>query len=137
MKRSQWILSAVVATAGSLSALTPAYAVPAVRSPGSEVSVNISTAVLPSGYDPSEPLAIISGMFSNSCYRCNRASVSNVTETLHEVRAIANVQMGMCLMVLIPFSEEVHFGKLSRGTHTLRFMNGDGTYQEKQVVVDQ
>ena len=136
MKNTKWMLSAVLAVSGSA---VQAYGIdPIARAAAStsEVSVNISSATIVSGYDPAEPTAVISGMFPNSCYSWNRATVNNVSDTLHEIRALANVRMGMCLMVLIPYSEEVQVGKLVPGTHTLRFMNGDGTYQEKKVVVD-
>ncbi|MBS1984992.1 MAG: hypothetical protein JST16_12555 [Bdellovibrionales bacterium] len=108
----------------------------APQPPAKEVTVNISSAFLPSGQDFSDPSAVISGMFPNSCYAWSRADITHVTDTLHEIRGIASVRQGMCLMVLVPFSEEVHIGKLVRGTHTLRFVNGDGTYQEKQINVD-
>ena len=38
-------------------------------------------------------------------------------------------------MVLIPYTKEVAIGKLDKGSHTLRFMNGDGTYIEKKLDV--
>lgn len=132
MKNTKRILAATLVFVGAWSQAQADV----VSSKTTETVVNVSTARLVSGYDPAEPVAVLSGTFPNSCYSWNRADVANVSETLHEIRAIANVRRGMCLMVLVPFSEEVQVGRLSRGTHTLRFMNGDGTYQEQQVIVD-
>lgn len=101
----------------------------------SERVVNISTAVIPSGFDNSEPVAVVSGLFPNSCYSWARADVTHPTGFTHEVRNVANVQTGMCLMVMIPFSEEVDLGRFSPGSHTIRFVNGDGSYIEKTLQV--
>jgi hypothetical protein len=97
--------------------------------------VNISSALIPSGFDNSEPVAIVHGLYPNSCYSWNRADVTHPSATLHEVRAVANVSRGMCLMVMVPYAEEVPLGRFSAGQHTIRFVNGDGTYQEKALEV--
>jgi hypothetical protein len=39
-------------------------------------------------------------------------------------------------MVLVPFTKEVKLGKLNSGKHTLKFLNGDGTYLEKTMAVE-
>jgi len=39
-------------------------------------------------------------------------------------------------MVLVPFTKEIRLGKLQTGKHALRFLNGDGTYLEKSLVVE-
>jgi hypothetical protein len=40
-------------------------------------------------------------------------------------------------MVLVPFNKEIKLGKFNAGKHTLKFVNGDGTYLEKTMVVEQ
>jgi hypothetical protein len=40
-------------------------------------------------------------------------------------------------MVLVPFTKEIHLGKLSVGTHAIRVLNGDGTYIEKQLNIEE
>lgn len=82
-----------------------------------------------------ENYVVVSGMFSNSCYRWKGAEVTNKSDLVHEVRVMATVSETMCLMVLVPFSHEVILGKLAQGQHTLRFMNGDGTYFERTMNV--
>jgi hypothetical protein len=100
-----------------------------------EVVVDISSVFIPNGFGTNDPFAVISGIFPNSCYAFKGVSVNRVTPNLHEVRAIANVRQGMCLMMLIPYSEEAALGKLDRGTHTLRFMSSNGTYTERTVEI--
>jgi len=100
-------------------------------------AINVSNASIPSGLDNTEPVAIVSGLFPNSCYSWQAAEVTEVSPLVHEVKSFANVRTGMCLMVIVPFSEEVALGKFTTGRHTVRFLNGDGTYMEKTVDVNQ
>lgn len=100
-----------------------------------ERAANISTALIPSGFDNREPVAILGGLFPNSCYSWVRADVKQKDTFTHEVQAIARVQSGMCLMVMIPYSQEVELGEFAPGQHTVRFLNGDGTYIEKSIEV--
>jgi hypothetical protein len=100
-----------------------------------EVVVDISSVYIPNGFGTNDPFAVISGIFPNSCYAFKGVQVTNLTPTLHEVRATATVRQGMCLMILIPYSEEAPLGKLDRGTHTLRFMSSNGTYTERSVEI--
>jgi len=78
---------------------------------------------------------VVSGMFPNSCYQWNRAEVVHPTDNTHQIRLVANVSEGMCLMVLVPYTKEVSLGNLSAGEHTLRFVNGDDTYFERTMTV--
>jgi hypothetical protein len=112
---------------------SPAFADATPRS--KEVVVDISSVFIPNGFGTNDPFAVISGMFPNSCYSFKGVQVTNVTPTLHEVRATASVRQGMCLMMLIPYSEEAPLRKLDRGTHTLRFMSNNGTYTERSVEI--
>lgn len=103
-----------------------------------DVVVGVSDAFIPGGFDSSsESYAVASGMFPNGCYKWKQAEVSNLDANLHEIKSIASVSQGMCLMVLVPFTKEIKLGKLAVGKHTLRFLNGDGTYLEKYLVIEQ
>jgi hypothetical protein len=102
------------------------------------VSVGFSDAFIPSGFDSnSDTFVVASGLFPNGCYRWKEAEVNHPTANLHEIRASATVSQGMCLMVLVPFTKEIHLGKLSVGLHAVRLLNGDGTYIEKQLRIEE
>ena len=102
-----------------------------------EQLISVNDAYIPSGFDSgSDAFVVISGLFPNGCYALRDATVTHVGSALHEVRAYANVTQGMCLMVLVPFSKEVQLGKLATGDHSIHFVNGDGTYWEKHLVVE-
>lgn len=101
-----------------------------------EMPVGISDAYIPRIQANSEAFVVVNGLFQNGCYRWSRATVDHLANNLHEIRTFAKVQPGMCIMVLIPFTKEIPMGRMNAGTHRLRFLNGDGTYLEKQVKVD-
>lgn len=102
-----------------------------------EIQVGFSDAYIPSGFDSnSESYVVASGIFPNSCYRWKEASVSHATQNTHEISATASVSQGMCLMVLVPFTKEIRLGKLPVGTHLIKLLNGDGTFIEKQITIE-
>lgn len=102
-----------------------------------EVQVGISGVFVPGGFDSTaDAYVVVSGIFQNGCYKWNRAEKNSRDEFTHEIKTIATVTPGMCIMVLIPFQKEVRLGKLSSGEHNLRFLNGDGTYIEKKLLVE-
>lgn len=102
-----------------------------------EVVVGINDAYVPGGFDSNADVYVVTtGIFPNGCYRFSRADVSHKSAFEHEVKIIAAVKQGMCLMVLVPFNREVRLGKFERGEHTLRFLHGDGTYFEKSLVIE-
>lgn len=102
-----------------------------------EVLVNVGDVFVPGGFDTGSDVFVVeSGVFPNGCYSWKGAEVTHISPTLHEVRSIASVQQGMCIMVLVPFTKEVRLGKFESGDHTLRFINGDGTYLEKRLNIE-
>lgn len=132
---SSLLLSVVLlgSTSAALASVQKTSELPERR----EVVVGISDAFVPGGFDSeADAYVIVSGIFQNGCYAWNRGDVKNVTEFNHEIRSVASVSQGMCIMVLVPFQKEIKLGKLSSGTHSLKFMNGDGTYLEKSLVVE-
>lgn len=117
-----------------------AYPNAASSAPGQsrEVVVGINEAFIPGGFDIySDTYVIASGVFPNGCYRWSRADVRHIDSYVHEIRSVANVQQGMCIMVLVPFNKEIKLGRFSAGKHLLRFVNGDGTYLEKTMMVEE
>jgi hypothetical protein len=103
-----------------------------------EVQVGFSDAFIPSGFDSnSETFVVASGLFPNGCYRWKESEVQHPSANVHEIRASATVSQGMCLMVLVPFTKEIHLGKLPVGAHIVRLLNGDGTYIEKQLRIEE
>lgn len=80
--------------------------------------------------------AVMSGLFPNGCYVYQRAEVDkDPRENRYSVKNIALVHQGMCISVLVPFNQQIKFGVLDPGTHHFRFHNGDGTYIDKNVIV--
>jgi hypothetical protein len=102
-----------------------------------EIQIGISDVYVPGGFDSNaNAFVVANGIFPNSCYRWSRSDVTNVDTFTHEVKSIATVSQGMCLMVMIPFTKEIPLGKLASGKHLLRFVNGDGTFLEKNMSVE-
>ncbi len=134
MMKNVVVFAAVVASFGSVAFASDDQGQPKTR----ETVVSINDAYVPSGFDTnSDAFVVVNGLFPNSCYRFKSTAVNHVGPALHEVRAIATVSEGMCLMVLVPFSKEVQLGKLAAGDHAIRFMSGDGTYWEKSLSVEE
>lgn len=102
-----------------------------------EVQIGVNGAFVPSGLRSDvDAYAVVNGIFQNGCYKWKRAEVAVVDDFNRNVKSFATVSQGMCIMVLIPFQKEIQLGKLNRGKHTLKFLNGDGTYLEKTIVVE-
>ncbi|MGZ3796142.1 MAG: hypothetical protein ACXVB1_07255 [Pseudobdellovibrionaceae bacterium] len=102
-----------------------------------ERQIGISDVYVPGGFDSnSSAYVVANGVFPNSCYRWSRSEVRHVDAFHHEVKSIASVSQGMCLMVMVPFTKEISLGKFESGKHTLRFLNGDGTYLEKTMSIE-
>lgn len=103
-----------------------------------EVQVGFSDAFIPGGFDTnSDVFVVASGLFPNGCYRWNDSKVNHLDSRTHEISASASVSQGMCIMVLVPFTKEIHLGKLEQGVHAVRLLNGDGTYIEKRLQIEE
>lgn len=127
----------ILLVAASLMLANFAFAAPATRDEEKEVAVGISGVFVPGGFDSgSDAYVVVNGVFQNGCYKWKRAERTTRDEFNHEIRSIASVTQGMCIMVLIPFQKEVRLGQLPAGKHNLKFVNGDGTYLEKTLVVE-
>ncbi|MGZ3722429.1 MAG: hypothetical protein ACXVA9_05835 [Bdellovibrionales bacterium] len=109
----------------------------ATTPPSKEVVMGLSEVFVPGGFSSStDAYVVVSGMFPNSCYSWKSPQITNPTPLVHEVKAMADVAQMMCLMVMIPFQKEIRLGKLVSGAHTLRFVNGDGTFFEKTLTIE-
>lgn len=125
------------AVALALPVLALAAPTPGVRSAAHDVIVNITDVYIPSGFDSgSDAFVVVNGLFPNTCYRWKEAVITHPGATEHEIRSTAVVNEGMCMMVLVPFTQEIQVGKLERGEHTLKFVNGDGTYMQKKLTIN-
>ena len=103
-----------------------------------EVPVGVSGVFVPGGFDSnSDAYVVVNGVFPNGCYRWSRSDTTRLDNYTHEVRSMATVTQGMCIMVLVPFQKDIRLGKLAAGKHTLRFVNGDGTYFEKALSIEE
>ncbi len=107
--------------------------------PSKESVVGINSAFVPGGFDStSDVYAIVSGIYPNSCYSWKRADVEPTDgQNVIRVSAVASVTQGMCMMVLVPFQREVLIGTLPVGDYTLRFSNGEGTYFDEALSIEQ
>jgi hypothetical protein len=103
-----------------------------------DMVVNVHDVFIPAGFDENSDVYVVaSGVFPNSCYRWKSANVEhNKATNTHKVAVSATVSQGMCLMVLVPWQREIGLGQLGRGEHKLQFVNGDGTYLEKTLVIE-
>lgn len=105
--------------------------------PAKEITIGISDVFVPGGFDSeADSYVVVSGIFPNGCYQWKNGIVTHTSPTTHEIRSQGLVSQGMCLMVLIPFSKEIRLGQLQSGEHTLKFLNGDGTYLERKMKVE-
>ncbi len=105
--------------------------------PAKEVQIGVNSVYVPGGFDSnSDAFVVVNGIFPSGCYKWGRAEVSHKDTFNHEVKSIAQVSQGMCIMVMVPFQSEVRLGKFAAGEHTLRFMNGDGTYIERTLKIE-
>ena len=103
-----------------------------------EKVIGINDVYVPSGFDSrSDAFIVANGWFPHSCYKLKGAEVEHVGTALHQVTLKANVTEGLCLTVIIPFHKEVQLGKLVVGEHNIHMMNGDGTYMEKHLTIEQ
>lgn len=102
-----------------------------------EVDISISDAFIPGGFDSdADSYVVVNGVYPNGCYRWLRSEVTNNDNFNHDIKAVASVSQGLCIMVLVPFNHDVHLGKLASGEHTLKFLNGDGTYLQKTLKIE-
>ena len=102
-----------------------------------EVNISISDAYVPGGFDSdADSYVVVNGLYPNGCYRWLRSEIVDQDAFNHEIRAIASVSQGLCVMVLVPFNHDVRLGKLATGNHTLKFVNGDGTYLQKTLTIE-
>lgn len=131
MKSTFKMLLSIVAMGFVVS--TQANAMPSTK----DVVIAINDVFVPGGFDSqTDAYVVVSGIFPNGCYKWKGANVKHENATQHEITSVAEVTQGMCIQVLIPFTKDVRLGRLASGTHTLKFMSSDGTYLEKNMVVE-
>ena len=131
--RSFALAALLVGFAGTASAKIQTMASPDTK----EIAIGLNDVFVPGGFDSeADAYVVASGLFPNGCYSWKGASVKNVDAFNHEVQSFATVSQGLCIMVLVPFNKEIRLGKLSTGTHNLKFLNGDGTFMQKTMTIE-
>ena len=102
-----------------------------------EIGISVTDAYVPSGFDAnSDVFVVVEGIFPNGCYHWGRADITESSSFVHEVRPIASVSQGLCLMILVPFTKEIHIGQLPAGANKILILNGDGSFLEKDVNIE-
>lgn len=82
------------------------------------VKVAVSKAYIPQGFDNNDVTkVVVEGFFPNTCYKIKKQDAEDVTidknKKTIQVTQRAYVYSGMCLMMLVPFSETVEVGTLA------------------------
>lgn len=103
-----------------------------------DVDANIQEAYIPGGFDSTaEAYVVVSGIFPNGCYKWKEARVEKADSSHHSVRVIASVKQGdICPRMLVPYMKEVSLGRLNSGSHEVKFLNGDGTFFTRSLVIE-
>lgn len=99
--------------------------------------VNLTDVYVPKGFDENTSVyVVVHGSFPDGCYAWKSLLVEHKSEKLHELEPLATFQTdGLCTMALVPFTEQVELGFFEAGTHTLVFLNGDGSLIEKELTI--
>jgi len=104
--------------------------------PSHEQIVGVSDVYVPNGFDTNaEAFVVVNGLFPNGCYKIKEVRVRNVGSMTQEITTSATVTEGLCLTVIVPFHHEARLGQLAAGVHKLRFLNGDKTFIEKEILI--
>jgi hypothetical protein len=130
-------MKSILATVLILTMGSPmAIGAPNADIPTKDVYVNASDVFVPADQtSDKDAFVVVSGMFPNSCYAMKKAEVRNDSDLEHTIKLVATVSQGMCLMVIVPFTKQISLGRLAKGEHILRFVNGDDTYFERTLTI--
>ena len=104
-----------------------------------ETVVALSGAFVPGGFDSkSDVYVVVSGIFPNTCYNWQGADIVQETGSNQvDITAKALVAQGVpCMRVLVPFQKEVNLGQFPQGDYILRFSNGDGTFFNESLKIE-
>lgn len=130
--KSTLLAAAMTFALSTISFAASTATVPATK----DVAVGVNDVYVPGNLETnSDAFVVVSGLFPNGCYRWKDAGIKDIDNFNHEIQVYATVSQGMCIMVLVPFNKEIRFGRLPRGEHTLKFLNGDGTYLVKSLTI--
>ena len=86
------------------------------------VSVNLAKAYVPIGFDDNDKSEIsVVGQLPNSCYKVGpaRHEVDKANKVI-TVEQSAYVYLGMCLQVIVPFSQRIDLGILEEGNYQIK-----------------
>jgi hypothetical protein len=77
----------------------------------------------------------LEGHFPNSCYSWDHARVSRDARNFR-VQAFVHIRKGMCLMMLVPYSQSVELGEgLEPGAYRVEIERRNGTSIEKSFTI--
>ena len=85
------------------------------------VSVPIEQSYIPLGFDDNDRVQVmIEGTFRNSCYKVASYKVTAGDSGEVIIQQFAYKYPGICLEVLVPYTQTVDLGLMKSGTYTLR-----------------
>ena len=102
-----------------------------------EVSLVPSMVFAPTGFDQNDNAQIVSlGYLPNTCYKTGKTSYSiNHTEKHLEINFQGTVRMdGICLMVQVPYTQEINLGRLPEGNYEVYFVSALGERVKMAVL---
>jgi len=94
-----------------------------------ETTVRLSKAFIPIGFDDNDHTqVVVSGILPDTCYRLGSYNVKiDESKQVVYVQQMANVRLGPCLDVIIPFSETINVGTLKEGNYSVVDSASGGT----------
>lgn len=83
------------------------------------------TGYVPDGFDSNDRVQVVAeGYFSNTCYRtAGYESKVDVNKKVIEVASRAYKYKGMCLQMIVPYSQVINVGLLEAGVYTVKDKN--------------
>jgi hypothetical protein len=131
------IFSALLLVSATIASTANA-GLPSAKGTSVEKQDTMSDIYIPGGFSSeTESYVVVNGMYPSTCYSFSRSEVTNKDPLNHEIRTFSMVKQGEpCLMVFVPYHNEVRLGRLASGEHTLLFVNGDGTSFPRKLVVE-
>lgn len=98
--------------------------------------IAVSEVEVPEGLSSTDEAYVrVSGMFPNTCYSWKEAEIEEVSPFERKIVALARVEQGFCLMVLVPYTQTIPLGRLRPGTYTLHFSNRKNTYLTTELAI--
>jgi hypothetical protein len=100
-----------------------------------ETAVRLEKAFIPIGFDDNDHTqVVVSGILPDTCYKLGSYNVKiDENKQVVYVKQMANVRLGPCLDVIIPFSEVINVGPLKEGSYIVVDSASGGTLGQLPV----